>query len=67
MFKAVIIDDERLARNELKKLLIDLIHNENDRIENGSNGIEWVKKYHAYKNVNDNLMMLYREKGIISS
>ncbi len=53
--------------DELKKSLIELIDNENYRIENGSNGIEWVKKYHSYKNVNDNLMMLYREKGIISS
>ena len=51
----------------LYKSLIELIDDENFRIEYGKKGIEWVKKYHSYKNVNDNLMQLYREKGIISS
>jgi glycosyltransferase involved in cell wall biosynthesis len=52
--------------DELYKSLIELIDNENYRIENGKKGIEWVKKYHTFKSVNENLMKLYREKGIIS-
>ena len=50
---------------ELYKSLVELIDNENYRIENGKKGIEWVKKYHGFEGVNENLMKLYREKGII--
>ena len=51
---------------ELYKVLNELIDNENYRIENGKRGIDWVKKYHSFSSVNENLMRLYREKGIIS-
>lgn len=51
--------------NDLYKSLIELIDNENYRIENGKRGIDWVKKYHSFERVNENLMNLYREKGII--
>ena len=53
--------------DELYKTLIELIDNESFRIENGKKGIEWVNKYHSFKNVNDNLIKLYRENGIIST
>jgi len=53
--------------DELYKSLIELIDNEKYRIENGKKGIEWVKKYHSFESVNENLMKLYREKGIIST
>lgn len=52
--------------DELYKSLVELIDNENYRIENGKKGIEWVNKYHSFESVNENLMKLYREKGIIS-
>jgi glycosyltransferase involved in cell wall biosynthesis len=52
--------------DELYNSLIDLIDDEKLRIEKGKNGIEWVKKYHSFKSVNDNLIKLYREMGIIS-
>jgi len=52
--------------NELYKSLIELIDNESYRIENGKKGIAWVEKYHSFKSVNENLMKLYQEKGIIS-
>jgi glycosyltransferase involved in cell wall biosynthesis len=52
--------------DELYNSLIDLIDDEKLRIENGKKGIEWVKKYHSFESVNENLMELYREKGIIS-
>ena len=51
--------------DELYKSLIELIDNENYRMENGKKGIGWVKKYHSYESVNSNLMKLYEEKGII--
>jgi len=51
---------------ELYKVLNELIDDENYRIENGKRGIDWVKKYHSFSSVNENLMRLYREKGIIS-
>ena len=50
---------------ELYKVLINLIDNESYRIENGKKGIEWVKKYHSFESVNNNLMKFYRENGII--
>jgi hypothetical protein len=53
--------------DELYKSLIELIDEENYRIENGKKGIEWVKKYHGFNSVNEKLMKLYREKGIISN
>jgi glycosyltransferase involved in cell wall biosynthesis len=52
--------------NELYKSLIELMENEGLRIGKGNKGKEWVNKYHGYKNVNEKLMMFYREKGIIS-
>lgn len=52
--------------DELYKSLIELIDSESFRIESGKIGIEWVKKYHSFESVNENLMKLYREKGIIS-
>jgi len=52
--------------DELYKSLIELIDEENYRIENGKKGVGWVKKYHSFKSVNNNLMKLYLEKGIIS-
>lgn len=52
--------------DELYTSLIELIDNESYRIENGQKGIEWVKKYHSFKSVNENLLKLYRDKGIIS-
>jgi len=52
--------------DELYISLRELIDNENYRIENGKKGIAWVKKYHSFGSVNENLMRLYREKGIIS-
>jgi len=51
---------------ELYKVLNELIDDENCRIENGKRGIDWVKKYHSFSSVNENLMRLYQEKGIIS-
>jgi len=52
--------------DELYNALIELIDNENFRIENGKKGIAWVNKYHSFESVNKNLMKLYRETGIIS-
>ncbi len=52
--------------DELYKSLIELIDNEIYRIEIGKKGIEWVKKYHSFESVNENLMKLYKEKEIIS-
>ena len=52
--------------DELYKSLIELIDNEEYRIKYGKKGIEWVKKYHSFESVNENLMKLYKEKGIIS-
>jgi len=51
---------------ELYKVLNELIDNKNYRIENGKRGIDWVKKYHSLSSVNENLLRLYQEKGIIS-
>jgi spore maturation protein CgeB len=48
----------------LYKSLIELIDNENYRIENGNKGIEWVKKYHSFENVNKELNLLYKASGI---
>jgi glycosyltransferase involved in cell wall biosynthesis len=53
--------------DELYKSLVELIDNENYRIENGKKGIEWVHKYHGFASVNENLMKLYREKGILTN
>ncbi|HCY77957.1 MAG TPA: hypothetical protein DHV28_18780 [Ignavibacteriales bacterium] len=53
--------------NELYRSLINLIDAETFRNENGKKGIEWVKKYHGFENVNENLMKLYKDKGNISS
>ena len=50
---------------ELYKVLNDLIEDESYRVENGKKGMQWVKKYHSYKSVNENLMKLYRDNGII--
>jgi len=52
---------------ELYKVLNELIDNKNYRIENGKRGIDWVKKYHSLSSVNENLLRLYQEKGIISN
>lgn len=42
MIKAIIIDDERLARNELKKLLMDFP--EIEVIAEAANANEWIEK-----------------------
>ncbi len=52
--------------DELYKSLMKLIDNETIRIEKGKRGIGWVNKYHSFENVNNNLMKLYQESGIIS-
>lgn len=51
--------------DELYKSLIELIDDESLRNEKGLNGKDWVKKYHSFESVNENLMNLYREKEII--
>lgn len=51
--------------DELYKSLIELIDNESIRKEKGLKGKEWVKKYHGFESVNENLMKLYREHRII--
>lgn len=53
--------------NELHKSLIELIDNENMRIEIGKNGIAWIDKYHSFEGVNKKLKQLYIQKGIISA
>jgi glycosyltransferase involved in cell wall biosynthesis len=53
--------------DQLYKSIIELIDNEEYRIKHGKKGIEWVKKYHSFEGVNENLMRLYKEKGIIST
>ncbi|MFZ2324290.1 MAG: glycosyltransferase [Ignavibacteriaceae bacterium] len=53
--------------DELYNSLIELIDNERIRVDLGKKGITWVEKYHGFKNVNENLMKLYRDKGIISN
>jgi glycosyltransferase involved in cell wall biosynthesis len=52
--------------DELYKSLNELLDDESYRNELGKMGIEWVNKYHGFKNVNEKLMIFYREKGIIS-
>jgi glycosyltransferase involved in cell wall biosynthesis len=51
--------------DDLYKSLIELIDNEKLRIENGNKGKEWIQKYHSYESVYENLIQLYRNKGII--
>lgn len=51
--------------DELYQSLINLIDNESYRQEIGLKGKEWVIKYHSFESVNENLMRLYQEKGII--
>lgn len=53
--------------DELFNNLIELIDDEDYRNDCGGKGIEWVNKYHSFKSVNEKLMKLYRENGIISS
>ncbi len=50
---------------ELKDKLIELIDNKNLREEIGKLSIDWVKKYHSYKSVNDQLLNLYKQHGIL--
>jgi glycosyltransferase involved in cell wall biosynthesis len=50
--------------DQLYKSLIELIDNENFRIENGNKGIEWVNNYHSFENVNKELKRLYNTSGI---
>lgn len=51
--------------DELYKSLIELIDNDSIRREKGLKGKEWVRKYHSFESVNENLMKLYREHRII--
>ena len=45
-FKTVIIDDERLAREELKSVLKDFVEiNIIDEAQNGDEGIEKIKQH----------------------
>lgn len=53
--------------NELYKSLMELIDNENARIEIGKNGIAWIDKYHSFDGVNKKLKQLYIQNGIISA
>lgn len=53
--------------NELYKSLIELIDNENMRIEIGKKGIAWIDKFHSFEGVNKKLKQLYIQKGIISA
>jgi len=50
---------------ELYDVLIKLIDSPDLRYEIGMKGMEWVEKYHGFKNVNDKLKELYKQKGII--
>ncbi len=51
--------------DELYKSLMELIDNDFIRREKGLKGKEWVRKYHSFESVNENLMKLYREHRII--
>lgn len=51
--------------NELKEKLIELIDSKNLRESIGKKSIEWVRKVHSYKSVNDQLMKLYQTHGIL--
>jgi hypothetical protein len=51
--------------DELYSRLIELIDNKGLRVEAGLKGIEWVKKYHGYEQVDKKLKELYRLKNII--
>lgn len=53
--------------NELYKSLIELIDNENERIEIGKKGIAWIDKYHSFEGVNKKLKQLYIQHGIMSA
>ena len=53
--------------NELYKSLIELIDNENARIEIGRKGTAWIDKYHSFEGVNKKLKQLYIQNGIISA
>jgi hypothetical protein len=53
--------------NELYKSLIELIDNENMRIEIGKKGIAWIDKYHSFEGVNKKLKQLYIQHGIMSA
>src|SRR5574338_104794 len=50
--------------NELYKSLIELIDNENARIEIGKKGIAWIDQYHSFKGVNKKLKQLYIQHKI---
>lgn len=51
--------------NELYDKLNYLIDSEKLRFELGEKGKKWVKKYHSYKSVNENLYLLYKEKNLV--
>ena len=51
--------------NELYDKLIQLIDDEKLRDVIGEKGKKWVENYHSYKNVNEKLYRLYREKKLI--
>jgi glycosyltransferase involved in cell wall biosynthesis len=53
--------------NELYKSLIELIDNENERIEIGKKGIAWIDQYHSFEGVNKKLKQLYIQHGIMSA
>jgi glycosyltransferase involved in cell wall biosynthesis len=53
--------------DELYKSLIELIDNENMRIEIGKKGIAWIDKYHSFEGVNKKLKQLYIQHGIMSA
>lgn len=50
---------------ELYSRLNELIESKQFRDENGKKGMEWVEKYHGYKNVNARLYELYKKSNII--
>lgn len=56
-----------VANNEtqLREKLIELIDNKNLREEIGKRGINWLRKYHSYKSVNEQLLKLYKQHGIL--
>lgn len=51
--------------DELYKKLNELIDSSELRKSAGEAGKKWVEKYHGFKNVNANLIELYKEHGII--
>ncbi|MDT3697192.1 MAG: glycosyltransferase [Ignavibacterium sp.] len=50
--------------DELYNRLIELVDNEKERIDIGKRGIDWIRKYHSFDEVNKKLKQLYAKYGI---